>query len=634
MIQLFGRSVVPSVVPSIVPDGAAADDMAPLPVGVGTLPDDAAEGDRALDSPSRRRGLGGHWRLALTFAIAQAVLAAAYFLAEAYVLKAWPSYRAESIVSVQPSASGDLPNSGGQPGRSFDSDTYEAYIQKQMTIVSRQDVLVNALHRLAGFERAGESDQAAAQRLLRALEVVRLGSGHEFSISARANDPAMAAQIANAVTAACIESAAQDERAADAQRQQMWQEERERVQSSLAADLAEQGALAKQPGTADDTARLDRLSELEAEIKRLQGRAAMVDGQWRELALTDSANAATDQVTPAVAPSGRSKSGVLRNTGIIGVAALFFGVLAAVGFGTNRAGLKKAEEALMISAVGVEDRLAAHSGVAAESTESENLVPAESLTGEESLNNMLAALSLIEPEAATAVEANALVSVPAAPTFADADLLDSAVSLDSAQTAAPVAEAGEVDASAFIGWQAVHAAVERAESTFAKALAAHGSTQPTNACETAKDSEPAKAETKLELDRPWWAAETPGNAAPPERPLTWEPNRMWTAHRTSTDPEVQPVALDFRAELRRLMAAEEPLSRTWPGLEDGPRIDGSLVPRLEKGPERGPEKAPDTDLRGVADDRMARMNALRDLLLVMVAKNGAGRNGTTEHPDG
>jgi uncharacterized protein involved in exopolysaccharide biosynthesis len=197
-----------------------------------------------------RRSLALHWQLARAVALGFVALAVVYFLAQVFVLKSWPTYMAESIVYVQPTPAKVLPNQGGSPRWPFDSNTYETYIQQQMMNVSRQDVLVAALHKLKGFQRSGESDQAAALRLVRLLEVTRIGAAYQFSISARAANPAMAAQIANAVTAAYIESASRDERTGDAQRLQMLSEERDRIQTALTADRTEQDALNKQLGVA------------------------------------------------------------------------------------------------------------------------------------------------------------------------------------------------------------------------------------------------------------------------------------------------------------------------------------------------------------------------------------------------
>jgi hypothetical protein len=515
MIQLFGQSVAL--------DGSPAEEIASL--------------------PARRRTAGlGHalearWRLALECAAVFAVLAMAYFLDEALVQKAWPAYRAESIVSVQP-AGRNLPDGGALPGEPSGGDADETSLQREMASVSGQDVLASALHRLTGFRRAGESEQAAAQRLGRALEVTRLGPAYQFSIRARAETPAMAAQIANAAAAASVETAKRDEQTGKAQQQQMWREERDRVQSTLFADLAEQSALNKQSGVAAggaDVARLERLSELGAEIARLKGRAAAVDEQWLDLALTDGAAGATYQVTAAVAPTGRSKSGVLRNSALIGAAGLIFGVLAVAGFVVSRAGLKEDEGLLRASEEAIEQHPAAEGSNAAEDAEGNNPVPADLPSGEGLLNSLFSA---------------GLVPLPVPLTTPAAD---------------------------------------------AEAPAA------------AKD---------------------------------WEPARMWTARRASADPASQPVEVDFSAELKRLMASGKQFSNPWTGLketgvqgpglqgtgvQEAPRAEAKLAPRRERAPEPGREAE--------AGDQSARLDALRSLLLAMVAKNGSGGNGTTEHQD-
>jgi uncharacterized protein involved in exopolysaccharide biosynthesis len=427
-----------------------------------------------------KRSLQLHWRLARAVAIAFVALAVMYFLAQAFWLKSWPAYKSESMVYVQPTPAKVLPNQGGSPRWPFDSNTYETYIQQQMMNVSRQDVLIAALHKLDGFQRPGENDQSAALRLVKALEVTRVGEAYQFSISARAGDPAMAAQIANAVTAAYIESASRDEQTGDTQRLSMLKEEKERIQTALASDRTEQDALNAQLGVASvgtavpdhydeditqirtelakartdhdaaeakfaalgaghgpssaaidaaademiasdaglvsmktalntrravlisqmanltplnpqykqdeaeltkingtldamlkdlrekaaariqlqlnadlhrtggveaqlngqlrqlvgaatsATPKMQRASDLAADITRLQARYATVDEQLHNLLLEDSAPAAAYQVTPAVPPLGRTKSGVLRNAVLIAFAGLFFGILAAV----------------------------------------------------------------------------------------------------------------------------------------------------------------------------------------------------------------------------------------------------------------------------------------------------------------
>lgn len=549
MIQLFGQSVdsavSPAIARAILPGCAGEGGIASQPVEMRASAKRAG-GEPEGRNPGARRGLAVHWRSMLEVTAVFAVLAVAYFLVETFLLKAWPVYRAESIVSVQLVAGKGLSNRGAQPGVSSSSDTVEAYTQRQMADVSRQDVLVSAVHRLRGFQQAGESEQAAAQRLAPRLEVRQQGAAYRFSVVARAETPAHAAQIANAVAAASVEGAKRDEQTENAQRRQMWREERDGIYRELAAGLAERDALNKQPGIVSGgaaVAKMERLSELETEISRLKGRVAVVDQEWLDLTLTDGAPATTYQVTAAVAPAGRSKSGVLRNCALIGVAGLFFGALAVVGFVLNRADLKKEDGLLVASDEAIDEHLAAR-GISA--------------TGD----------------------------------------------------------------------AAKHAGVHTAENAEAQ-----------NSVATEKPS--AGESVSVFPGGSFPVATSAGNADASAASMSWEPSRMWTARRTSTDSANQPVEVDFSAELKRLMSSGKQFSNPWPGpqvpglpgpdvqgpgLPEAPRVEAKLAPR--------PEKALEIGTGADVDDRRARLDELRSLLLAIVAKNGSGGNGTTEHRDG
>jgi len=471
MRQLLGQSAAP--------DPDRSGEFAPSATRGYSAPSGSAE--QAFFHLDVRRSLALHWRLARAVALGGAALAVVYLLAQVFVFKSWPTYQANSIVYVNPTPAKVLePSQGGSPRWPFDSNTYETYIQQQMMNVSRDDVLVDAVHRINGFEKPGESDQAAAQRLVRRLVVTREASAYQFSIGARAGDPNTAAQMANAITASYIESASRDERTGDAQRLGMLREERDRIQNALNADRAEQDELNQQLGVAavggtvpdhfdeditevhgelvkartdhdqaeskfasleagrgpssaaidaeademiasdaglvsmkqalnqrratlisqmanltpvnpqykqDEaeltginstldammkdlrtkaaariqlqlradlqrtagvesqlngqlrqlvgaaggaTPKLQRSSDLAADLTRLQARFATVDEQLHNLMLEDGAPAAAYQVTPAVAPLNRTKSGVLRNGLMIVFAGLVFGVLAAI----------------------------------------------------------------------------------------------------------------------------------------------------------------------------------------------------------------------------------------------------------------------------------------------------------------
>jgi succinoglycan biosynthesis transport protein ExoP len=470
MSQLLGQSAP-----------AAADrngDLAASAAGARALT--ASSTEQAFFRLDLTRSLQLHWKLARAVAIGFAVLAVLYFLCQVLIFKSWPAYVAESVVYVQPTPAKVLPSEGGAPRWPFDSNTFESYIQQQMMNVSRQDVLIDAVHRIDGFERSGESDEAASERLVQSLEVTRVGDAYQFSIGARASNREMAAAMANAVTAAYIASASRDERTGDAQRLSILKEEKDRIQRALAANRAEQDDLNKQLGVASvgttvsdhydgdiaqiraelDKARTDhdvaeqkfaslggghgasstaidaqademvasdaglvsmkqaenarramlisqmanltpmnpqykldeeelvkingtleammkdlrakaaariqaqlradlqrtggveselngqlrqlvsaasssapklqRSSDLAADITRLQARFAAVDEQMHNLMLEDAAPAAAYQVSPAVPPLSRSKSGVLRNVVLLLFAGVVFGILAAV----------------------------------------------------------------------------------------------------------------------------------------------------------------------------------------------------------------------------------------------------------------------------------------------------------------
>ena len=257
MSQLFGPSN-----PTLDDDDNERD-FATASVGTPDLPA-APHAEEAFFQLALKRGLDLHWRLGRTVAIGCFALAALYLLAQIFVLKTWPTYTADSIVYVQPAPAKVLPSEGGGPRRPYDGGSYETYIEEQLMSVSRPDVLIGAVHKLNGFERQGEIDQPATDRLVRMFEVTLQGSAYQFSIAAIAGNPAFAAQIANTVTVAYIESVSRDERTGD------------------------------------------------------------------QLLLEDKAPVAAYQVTPAVAPLTRGKSGVLRNTCMIALAGLYFGLLAAV----------------------------------------------------------------------------------------------------------------------------------------------------------------------------------------------------------------------------------------------------------------------------------------------------------------
>ena len=190
------------------------------------------------------RALQLHRRLALGIALSGLVLAAAY------VVKAWPVYTAQSQLYVQPVQSKVM--SG--PDQSFTSNSaaYDSFVQQQVQGASNPDVLVSALHKLkpGSWQRSGESEQAAAARLGGTIDVARQGTSYEVAIAAKAKDPQLVAQIANAVATSIVERASGEGNAGNVQRIAVLREERDRIQDELNSDYAEQNDLNKQLGMA------------------------------------------------------------------------------------------------------------------------------------------------------------------------------------------------------------------------------------------------------------------------------------------------------------------------------------------------------------------------------------------------
>ena len=189
------------------------------------------------------RSLQLHRRLAI------GIFASALVLAAAYMAKSWNHYTAESLVYVQP-APPRLMDNGPTQRWPYDANTYESYIQQQIHNVTRPDVLVAAAHKLPGWQSGSETEQAAAARLDRAVEVVRVGAGYQLSITAKSGSAVDAARIANAVAASYIESATRELRSGDTQRLELLREERDRITKELASDRSEQEDLNKKLGIA------------------------------------------------------------------------------------------------------------------------------------------------------------------------------------------------------------------------------------------------------------------------------------------------------------------------------------------------------------------------------------------------
>jgi succinoglycan biosynthesis transport protein ExoP len=203
----------------------------------------------AADQPFFRLDLGRALQLHLRLALA--IAAAGLALAGYEAWKMWPIYTAQSQVYIQPAAPKVLEQNS--PSRwGSDANSYESFIQQQVQSATQPAVLKGALRKMeAGvWQQPGESDDAAADRLGKAIKPERVGSSYQVTITASAPTADAAAKVANAVAGSLIENVARQEKAGNTERIAMLREERERIQKELDADRAEQDTLSKQLGVA------------------------------------------------------------------------------------------------------------------------------------------------------------------------------------------------------------------------------------------------------------------------------------------------------------------------------------------------------------------------------------------------
>jgi len=239
-----------------------------------------------------RRALQMHRRKVI------AILLVALALSLFQVARRWNTYKAESQVYVQPAPHRVIENGPTQQWP-YDANTYESYIQQQVHDITRPDVLAAAVNRIPGWRGKSESEQAAADRLGSDIEVVRVGTAYEVSITATASSADEAAQISNAVAAAFIESATKQERAGDPQRLQLLSDERNRILKELAGDRAEQDDLTRKLGMASASGSSpnpidDQIAQTRAELVKARTDNDIAAARLTALAGQKNSNAALD----------------------------------------------------------------------------------------------------------------------------------------------------------------------------------------------------------------------------------------------------------------------------------------------------------------------------------------------------
>ncbi len=194
-------------------------------------------------NPQIMRSIRMHPRLAA------GVAAVVFGLLAGYGLTRRPVYTAESRVYEEPAAPKLMGD--GLPG-AFDANQYDSYLQQQMQVVVRPDVLSAALATLpaATWRELGPNEQAAAASLAGQLKVARVTTSYQLSISLQSGDPAAAAAIVNAVSNAYLDTVRKETSAATDLRAQLLGEERRRIEGELETTRREQAGLSASLGVA------------------------------------------------------------------------------------------------------------------------------------------------------------------------------------------------------------------------------------------------------------------------------------------------------------------------------------------------------------------------------------------------
>jgi len=285
-------------------EGALASPRSPAP----------AVSEQALFRPDLRRSLQLHRQLALGIALLGLLGAVAY------VYSIWPVYTADATIYIQPAPPKVMDN-GFTSHWPFDTNTYESFISQQMVTVNRADVLANAVHKLEpGWQHSNESDQQAAARLGRAIDVKRMGTSYQLVVSARSSNPQTAAQLANAVANSYIESETRESKSGNIQRKATLQEEKDRVQKELDADRAEQQDLNKKLGVASAGATPDHYDE-DTSRMRLELIRARAENDAAASALTSMDKART---TSAAALDAEADQIVSADPGLVSMKTTLF----------------------------------------------------------------------------------------------------------------------------------------------------------------------------------------------------------------------------------------------------------------------------------------------------------------------
>ncbi len=223
-------------------------------------PPDQEPRKRALDPMASLRR---HRKLAIWTTLAVLLLSGTFVF-----LRSGTMYQATSYVYVSPT----FPTTLSSDENKEQDRPYDGYIADEVQTVTRYDILVAALQKLApgSWQRPGESISSAVTRLQHALDVDRVGSTFQMSIALTAPDAQKAAATVNAVTEAFIAKAHNEEFYGRDERLSTLRDERNKLQTQLDQRLAEQAKLMQQLGVAQVSVIDDPANMYDTNVRQLQ----------------------------------------------------------------------------------------------------------------------------------------------------------------------------------------------------------------------------------------------------------------------------------------------------------------------------------------------------------------------------
>jgi uncharacterized protein involved in exopolysaccharide biosynthesis len=182
--------------------------------------------------------------------LAIGVAAAVLILAGGYGATRKPVYTATALVYEEPAAAKVM--SDGVTSGVFDANGYDTYLQQQMQLIARADVLQAALAKLPQSQwlPLGPTLDIAAADLATQLKIARVTTSYQVSISLQMADPKAAAAVVNAVAASYLDEVKQQNIIQADQRAQLLAEERRRIEREMESTRAEQAGLSSSLGVA------------------------------------------------------------------------------------------------------------------------------------------------------------------------------------------------------------------------------------------------------------------------------------------------------------------------------------------------------------------------------------------------